>query len=215
MYGDKMINLFDQISTKNKDSIIKKLEANKLFYKKNTNILEYIKINKKEIVYIENGSLQLIKIDYNGNKYIVDNYINNEIINFKTLVFSTSKYELNTLEDTNIVLFDYEYAIKQLINTSYYIQFIINLLKISTDVAYNKTERLEIITKTTIRDKLLAYFDIKYKKTGSKNIYLPISMSEFADYLAVNRSAMSRELKYLKEEGFIDIKNKKIILLYK
>ena len=41
------------------------------------------------------------------------------------------------------------------------------------------------------------------------------SFSELADFLAIDRSAMHRELKNLKEEGIIDIKDKKIILLYR
>ena len=40
------------------------------------------------------------------------------------------------------------------------------------------------------------------------------TFKELAEYLAVDRSAMTRELKNLKEAGFIDIKSKKITLLY-
>ena len=61
---------------------------------------------------------------------------------------------------------------------------------------------------------MLEYFRIISKKNGSKHIYLPFSFSEFANYLAVDRCAMSRELKNLKEEGFIELKAKKITLLY-
>ena len=51
-------------------------------------------------------------------------------------------------------------------------------------------------------------------KNKSKIIYLPFSFTDLADYLAIDRCAMSRELKNLKNEGFIEIKNKKIHLLY-
>ena len=52
------------------------------------------------------------------------------------------------------------------------------------------------------------------KKHGSKHIYLPFTFTGLADYLAIDRTAMSRELKNLKDEGFIEIKNKRIDLLY-
>ena len=52
------------------------------------------------------------------------------------------------------------------------------------------------------------------KKHGSKHIYLPFTFTALADYLAIDRTAMSRELKNLKDEGFIEIKNKRIDLLY-
>ena len=49
---------------------------------------------------------------------------------------------------------------------------------------------------------------------GSKIIYLPFSFTDLADYLAVNRSAMSREISNLKEEGLIEVNGKKIKLLF-
>ena len=53
------------------------------------------------------------------------------------------------------------------------------------------------------------------RKSGSKYIYLPYNFSDLANYLSIDRSAMSRELGYLKEEGFISIKGKRITLLYR
>ena len=77
-----------------------------------------------------------------------------------------------------------------------------------------KNERISMLTKKTIRNKLLEYFNIMSKKYNSKYIYLPFNFTNLADFLAIDRCAMSRELKYLKDEGFIEIKDKKITLLY-
>ena len=77
-----------------------------------------------------------------------------------------------------------------------------------------KNERIEILTKKTIRNRLLEYFTIMSNKHGTKFIYLPFNYTDLADYLAIDRCAMSRELKNLKEEGFIEIKGKRITLLY-
>ena len=63
-------------------------------------------------------------------------------------------------------------------------------------------------------DKLLAFFKLNSNKGNNRVIYLPFNLTDLADYLAVNRSAMQRELKNLKNEGFIEIKDKKIKLLY-
>ena len=76
----------------------------------------------------------------------------------------------------------------------------------------NNSDRIEILTNKTIRNKLLTYFKIKSKQVKSKIIYLPYNYSDLADYLAVDRSSMHRELKNLKDEGIIDVKNKKITL---
>ena len=77
-----------------------------------------------------------------------------------------------------------------------------------------KNQKIRILTKKTIRNKLLEFFDIEQELHHSKNIYLSSTFTDLADYLAVDRSAMTRELKSLKDEGFIVIKGKKITLLY-
>ena len=65
-----------------------------------------------------------------------------------------------------------------------------------------------------LSNQLLAYFEYEYLKTRSKFIYMQANFAQLADYLAVNRSAMFRELKSLKEENFIKVDGKKITLLY-
>ena len=66
----------------------------------------------------------------------------------------------------------------------------------------------------TIRDKLLAYFRLQSIKEKSRIIHLPYSYTILADYLAINRSAMNRELKHLKDEKVIDINKHMIRLNY-
>ena len=100
------------------------------------------------------------------------------------------------------------------LNTESYNQFIKNMLQIISSKIQEKNERIEILTKKTIRNRLLEYFNITRSNYGSKIIYLPFTFTDLADYLAIDRCAMSRELKYLKEEGLIEIKGRRITLLY-
>ena len=85
-----------------------------------------------------------------------------------------------------------------------------NLLKIIFTKIEEKNDRIEILTEKTIRNKLLKYFQITSKRNGSKNIYLPFTLTELAEYIAVDRSAMSRELKNLKDDNIIEMNNKVI-----
>ena len=75
-----------------------------------------------------------------------------------------------------------------------------------------QNKRIEILSKRTIREKLLSYFTLLSGKGFNKTITLPFSLTNLADYLSVDRSAMMRELKTLSDEGFIS-KNGKIITL--
>ena len=61
---------------------------------------------------------------------------------------------------------------------------------------------------------MLSYFNILSNKSFSKTIHLPFTLTNLADYLSVDRSAMMREIKNLTDEGFISKVGNKIKLLY-
>ena len=128
---------------------------------------------------------------------------------------SVNKYDIITKEDTKILWLDYNVILNiSDIKYSYYNQFIKNLLMISLEKNTLKNERIEILTQKTIRNKLLEYFRIEALKNRSKIIYLKSTWQDLADYLAIDRCAMTRELKNLKEEGFVSVKGRVITLLY-
>ncbi len=209
-----MTNLFNGINEKNKKKLLKLFEANTIYYKKDTTILSNLKKDNL-IGIILDGYIQIIKTDYNGNRTIIEELTENQI--FGTLISSLkgNEYDIITKEDTKIILIDYDNILKNQDNSIYYTIFLKNLLNILTDRIEKKNERIEILTKKSIRNRLLEYFNIISTKHGSRNIYLPFSYTDLADYLAVDRSAMSRELKSLKDEGFITTKGRKITLLNK
>lgn len=74
--------------------------------------------------------------------------------------------------------------------------------------------RIELLTQRSTRDKLLMYFSLISTRKLSKTFELPLSLTDLADYLNVDRSAMMRELKLLKEDGLVDKIGNRIILLY-
>ncbi len=208
-----MKNLFDNISTKNKEKILKNLEANTLHFKKNNKILSTFK-NENFIGIIIEGWIQIIKIDYNGNRTIIEDLEENGVFGTMISSFSNQEYDIITKDDTKIIMLDYDRIININNNNTYYNQFLKNLLEIVINITNERNKRIEILTKKTIRNKLLEYFNVVTKNNHSKIIYLTSTLTDLSDYLAIDRCAMMRELKYLKEEGFIEIKNKKITLLY-
>lgn len=209
-----MTNLFHNISDKNKEKLLKLLEANTFTYKKDMTILSTSK-NENIIGIVASGYIQIIKNDYNGNRIIIEELEENSVFGSMFSSISNNEYEVITKEESKIIIIEYERIITNAKdNLSFYNQFIQNLLQIVSNKINEKNDRIEILTEKTIRNKLLKYFQIISKKNGSKNIYLPFTFTELAEYIAVDRSAMSRELKNLKEEGFIEIKSRKITLLY-
>ena len=119
------------------------------------------------------------------------------------------------MENTTITYIDYNHITdSQIEKSEIYIRFVQNLIKIMAIQLSVKNERISILTKKSIRDKLLEYFRLLSQKNSSRTFIIPFTYIDLANYLSVDRSSMSRELKYLKNEGFIKVKGKRVQLLY-
>ena len=75
------------------------------------------------------------------------------------------------------------------------------------------TEKIGHMGKRTTREKILSYLSEQAKKAGGESFTIPLNRQEMADYLAVDRSAMSKELGRLKEEGQISFHKNQFQLL--
>lgn len=206
-----MNELFYNITDIEKEKILTFLEANTIKYKKNTTILDNQK-NDNIIGIIIEGYIQIIKTDYNGNKNIIEDLQDGAIFGTTMSSIKNTEYSLITKEDTKLVIIYFDSIVNNSFHYKYFNQFLKNLLCIMLNKISINNNRIEILTNKTIRNKLLVYFKQISKKNKSKIIYLPYNYTDLADYLAIDRSAMYRELKNLKEEGLIEIKDKRITL---
>ena len=167
------------------------------------------------IAIIDTGSVQLVFNDYDGNKTILEEIGSGEIFGSLTVPVYSEEITCITREDTQITYIEYnEITNDEIIKTDFYIIFIKNLIKLLSQQVSTKNNRIELLTKRTTRDKLLEYFRIQSQEKGNKTFTIPMTFTELANYLSVDRSAMSREISYLKEEGFIKTNGKRITLLY-
>ena len=65
-------------------------------------------------------------------------------------------------------------------------------------------QKVDVVSKRTIREKLLAYLSIQALQQDSRYFEIPFGRVELAEYLCVDRSALTRELAKMKDEGLID-----------
>lgn len=205
---------FTNISELQKTKLFKLLKAHIYSFNKNEEILSTIE-NENIVCILLEGHAEIVNIDYNGNEFLVEELIENSVFGSNISEINSSECQIRAIDFSRVLVISYNILNNlEYINHVYYNIFINNLFDIIHSKLKEKNDRIRILTKKTIRDKLLEYFEYEYKKTRSKNIYLSNSFKELADYLAVNRSAMFRELKNFKDEKFIKIDGKKIILLY-
>ena len=208
-----MNDLFNNISEKNKQKLLDIFEAYTIKVPKNTTILSTVK-PKNFVGIVISGYLQVIKNDYNGNNIVIEELDENMVFGNIVSAITNDEYDIIARENSEVTIIDFHFITENETSIPACNIFLKNLLSIMSNKINKNNNRIEILTNKTIRNKLLEYFKLMFKENNSKIIYLPFTFTNLADYLAVDRSAMSRELKNLKDEGLIEIKGKKIKLLY-
>ena len=167
-------------------------------------ITTYIE-KRKQICIIISGEADLLRYDFNGNKNIIEHFTKNDIFGeyFYTITTNNELF-VQSKTKTEVLFFLYDDIQKKCRKNckfheeleNYFPQLILHkIIELNT--------RIEILTKRTIREKILTYFYILSKRNYSKTFILPFSLTDLADYLSVDRSAMMREISTLKEDGII------------
>lgn len=184
-------------------------------FKKNEIITTYI-AKRKQLCLLVSGEADLIRYDFNGNKNIVEHYFPNNI--FGEIFYSvTTNNELFVEAKTKckVLFYDYEYIERKCtVTCAYHKKVLQNLPDLLLQEINSLNTRIEILSKRSIREKLLTYFNIISTKKLNKSFTLPFSLTDLADYLSIDRSAMMREIGYLKNDKIIEKNGNRITLLY-
>ncbi len=209
------ISLFKNIPEDEIEATIKSLNGRKVSFKKDMTILSNLN-NASDVGILVEGSSSLIRIDYNGNRTIVAELEKNDLFGGCFSDYMNEELSVISTTDCEVLFVEYDRLIGKsglrLLNRETIIENMIEILVKKVN-SYNR--RIEVLNKRTIREKLLEYFHILEKEQASNTIDLPFTFTMLAEYLSVDRSAMMREIKNLKDEEIIAVKNKKITLIYR
>lgn len=184
-------------------------------FSKGETVTTYIE-KRNQMCFLLSGEADLIRYDFNGNKTIIGRFTDNDI-------FGEAFYPANTNNELfvsarkkcEVLFFIYDDIIKKCNkNCTFHNELSSKFQLLIMDKVVSLNTRIELLTKKNIRDKLLSYFNLISSKKLSKTFTIPFSLTDLADYLSVDRSAMMRELSNLKEEGFIQKNGHRITLLY-
>lgn len=177
-------------------------------------ITNYI-AKRNQLCILVSGEADLVRYDFNGNKTIVEHFSSNDI--FGEIFYTvTTNNELFVEARANCVVLFFIYddiKLKCKNNCDFHNKLLLNLPELFLNEIIDLNMRIELLSKRTIREKLLSYFSIISTRNMSKSFKIPFSLTDLADYLSIDRSAMMRELKSLKEEGIIEKSGNRITLL--
>lgn len=174
-------------------------------------ILSYTPI-KKTIGFITYGKAFVIKSDINGNTTIMRELKENDI--FSNLFFQNSEDEIHIIsnEYTEVVFIDYYRILNNCnLNCSIHKNIIIQLFELLIEDNRQQNEKIELLSKRSVREKLIFFLK---RRTNKDNIFkVTTSYKAIAEYIAVDRSNLMRELNKMEAEGLIK-KEGRIIKVY-
>ncbi len=173
-------------------------------FEKGEVITSYIE-KRKQIIILISGEAILIRYDEKGNKDIVDFFREGSIFGEAFYnVYLSSEFNVVAQKKckTLTIMLD-DAFIKCDSKCKYHPELNELLLSLFLDNTTHLNSRLEVITKRTTREKVILYFQTLAKENFSRVVTVPFTLTDLADYLGVNRSAMMREIKALEDDRII------------
>ena len=165
---------------------------------------------------IERGTASLIRVDENGVATVLEELGPGGVFG-KALAFAGSSQDVLEVvcrTSCEVVYIHYSQILKRCENACLHHSVLVqNMLRLSSEKAQALSQRVDVLSRRTIRDKLLCCFQQLPDKAGGDRFTLPFTLATLADYIATARSAMRRELRKMREEGVVDTHGRKVRLL--
>lgn len=172
-------------------------------------------VNRNQLCFLIDGSADLIRYESNGTQSIIEHFSNADL--FGEIFYQlTTNNELFVISRKNckVLFFSYDNFHKKCKkNCKFHDTLVTSLPDLILNKSISLNTRIEVLSQRSIRDKLLKYFNIISARSLNKTFYLSFSLTDLADYLSIDRSAMMREIKNLQDDKIIKKEKNKITLL--
>lgn len=168
-----------------------------------------------EFGLVESGSVNIIVNFYWGSSNIFAHMEKGEIFaeNYAAIPGKELTCDVVAAEDSVILFLDF----RNLLTTcqhgcGFHHRLIHNLLRISAQKSLNLTSRMMHTAPKSLRERLLSYLSEQAMIHGNAHFTIPFDRQQLADYLGVDRSAMSNELSKMQKDGLISFKKNEFTL---
>lgn len=197
--------LFSGVSKEDVESMLGCLNAKLYDYKKGDYVFRQGE-HLSNITILVKGSLHIQKDDYWGNRAIVNRVAIGEMFG-EAYIAPESGHLLNdvvAVEDSSVIFFDVKRIILVCSSACRFHTMVVQNLFFSISEKNRKLiQKLGYISSRSTREKLMAYLSEESKKLNSSSFIIPFNRQQLADFLSVDRSAMSNELCKMRNEGLI------------
>lgn len=163
--------------------------------------------NIRHVGIILSGKVDMIKEDLWGNKTMLVRIGRDEVFGetFACGDDNVSVVSFIVSEDAKILFLPFDKVMHSCTMACvFHHQLIENMVRIIANKNRDLMRKVEVISKKSLREKILAYLSIQAQMHQSGYFEIPLGRVEWAEYLCADRSALTRELVKMKEEGLID-----------
>lgn len=159
------------------------------------------------------GSIQMIKEDVRGEKSIIAKLGAGSVFaeNFLGKMGDRSVVSYFAASDSEVLMLPLGRTLFES-NTESSRRLMCNIVSVLADNNTRLIEKTEILCKKTLRSKIMAYLEQEARAAGSDRFVVPFNRTDLANYLDADRSALTRELGRMREEGLIDFEKNTFIL---
>ncbi len=168
-----------------------------------------------EVGVLVSGEAELVRLDYAGNRTILERLETGGVFG-ESLAFTPTLgdcVEVVSAAGSEVLFMEYSHIMKRCENAcAHHSKLVQNMFRLVTEQTRRLSQRVEVLSRRSIRDKLMCWFQLRRLAAGADSFTLPFTLSALADYISADRSAMMRELKRMKEEGLVEMDGRRVTL---
>ena len=171
---------------------------------------ETIALEEENIHYIGiilSGAVDMVKEDLWGNKTMLVRMRPGELFGetFACGLDTISVVSFTVPEETRILFMPFRKIMHTCTMTCvFHHRMVENMVQMIASKNRDLMRKVEVVSKKNLREKILTYLSIQAQLQNSRYFEIPLGRVELAEYLCVDRSALTRELAKMKEDGLID-----------
>lgn len=201
--------IFDKISKQSMDRILPCFKPYWKEYASGETILTYEPGMPERVEILERGRAKLQILNDEGDIFLIERIREGDVFGEPfALPLDRFVYIVTAETDCRVMFLDYNHVIKPCARLcEHHSRIISNLFIMAAQKSQMLSLHISLLHQGTIRRKVLAYLSYASsicKKDANGFFVIPMSLVDLAEYLNIDRSAMMREIKALKQEGLID-----------